>query len=313
MKRKILEYLICPACLPEEVSLRLGNAQLSGEEEIDEGVLECDRCGRAYEIEKGVAKIVVPHASPAGEGLRYEAPDLLSAYIWSHYADLFQDPDSTGAYGQWAELISPASGAGLDAGCATGRFTFEMSQKCDLVIGVDLSESFVRIARLIMEKRGLIFRLKEEGRIHSDRGFVLPPEWDPGKVEFIVADVSALPFHSGSFACVASLNLIDKIPHPLQHLGEVSRAARPLGAQLLISDPFSWSEAVCTPDEWLGGVAEGKFAGGGADNVSRLLSGGGLTSDSAWNVTRKGEVWWKIRSHRNHFELIRSLFIKAER
>ncbi len=312
MKRKVLEYLICPACLPEEIPLRLGHAQILGEE-INEGVLECDRCGRAYEIEKGLARLAAGHVDPTGEGLRYEAPDLLSAYLWSHYGDLCQDPDATGAYGQWAELISPASGVGLDAGCATGRFSFEMSRKCELVIGVDLSESFVRAARRIMEKRGLIFQLKEEGLIHSDRGFVLPPEWDPEKVEFIVADVSALPFRTGSFACVASLNLIDKIPHPLRHLEEASRAACGLGAQLLVSDPFSWSEAVCAPDRWLGGVAEGRFAGAGPDNVARLLSGVGLAADSAWKITRKGEVWWKIRNHRNHFELIRSLFVKAER
>jgi hypothetical protein len=112
---------------------------------------------------------------------------------------------------------------------------------------------------------------------------------------------------------VASLNLIDKIAHPLRHIGEASRAARLLGAQLLISDPFSWSEAVCSPDRWLGGVAEGRFAGAGSDNVARLLSGEGRTADSAWKITRKGEVWWKIRNHRNHFELIRSLFVKAER
>ena len=42
MKRKILEYLICPACLPEENPLRLGHAQSSGGE-ISEGVLRVRR------------------------------------------------------------------------------------------------------------------------------------------------------------------------------------------------------------------------------------------------------------------------------
>jgi len=312
MKPRILEYLICPACLPEETPLRLENAQTLGGE-IDEGILECDRCRRVYRIEGGVASVVAQHAGLSAEGLRYEAPDLLSAYLWSHYADLFEDPDSTGAYAQWAEQISPASGAGLDAGCATGRFSFEMSSKCEFVIGVDLSESFVRTARRIMQERGLIFRIKEEGRIFSDRAFVLPPGWDSEKVDFLVADANALPFRSGSFSCVASLNLIDKIAHPLEHIGETSRAACTSGAQLLISDPFSWSEAVCASDRWLGGVADGRFAGAGMDNIARLLSGKGRLAGPAWQIARKGEVWWKIRNHRNHFELIRSLFIKAER
>ena len=63
MKRKILEYLICPACLPEEDPLRLGQAQISVDE-IDEGVLECPRCRRAYPIERGVARVVPDHGRP---------------------------------------------------------------------------------------------------------------------------------------------------------------------------------------------------------------------------------------------------------
>ncbi|MGC9966420.1 MAG: methyltransferase domain-containing protein [Syntrophobacteraceae bacterium] len=312
MKRKTLDYLICPACLPEQMPLHLGHAQISGEE-IDEGFLECDRCGQAYRIEKGVASIVARHAGLSGEGLRYEEPDLLSAYLWSHYADLFEDPDSTGAYARWAEQISPASGACLDTGCATGRFSFEMSSKCEFVIGVDLSGSFVRTARQIMQERGLSFRIRDEGLIYSDRTFVLPPEWDSAKVDFLVADAGALPFRSGCFSCVASLNLLDKISHPLQHMGEASRTARRIGAQLLISDPFSWSEAVCDSEMWLGGVARGRFAGAGIDNIARLLSGEDRMAGPAWKIARKGEIWWKIRNHRNHFELIRSLFVKARR
>ena len=313
MKRKILEYLICPACLPEENPLRLGHAQnlRRGDKRRRAGVrpLQAGIPDRKRGRLRGGA-IVAPWA---GEGLRYESPDLLSAYLWSHYADLFEDPDATGAYSQWAEQISPASGAALDAGCATGRFCFEMSRKCEFVIGVDLSESFISMARRIMEERELIFRIKEEGRIHSERAFVLPPEWDSGKVEFIVADANALPFRSGSFSCVASLNLIDKIAYPLEHIGEASRTARTRGAQLLISDPFSWSEAVCAPDRWLGGAPDGRFAGAGIDNIARLLSGEGLPVGPAWKIARRGAVWWKIRNHRNHFELIRSLFVKAER
>jgi len=178
------------------------------------------------------------------------------------------------------------------------------------VIGVDLSGSFIAAARRIMKERELTFQVKEEGVIHSGRAFSLPERWDSNKVEFIVADAAALPFRSGSFGCVASLNLIDKIAFPLEHLDEASRAARPGRAQLLISDPFSWSEAICPSPRWLGGAAGGRFAGYGIDNVMDLLSGAG---SRRWEITRKGAVWWKIRNHRNHFELIRSLYVKADR
>ena len=65
-----------------------------------------------------------------------------------------------------------------------------------------------------MQERRLTFRVREEGRIHSDRTFVLSPDLETEKVEFLVADATALPFRSGCFSCVASLNLIDKIAAP---------------------------------------------------------------------------------------------------
>ncbi len=347
MKREILDYLVCPACLPEENRLSLGLSQRSGRE-ISEGNLKCGCCGRAYYIRSGVARLTEAGGQRPEDGKQnslprfatsvYESPELVSAYLWSHYADLFEDPDASGAYSQWAGQISTDTGAALDAGCAVGRFCFEMSRKFDLVIGVDLSEAFISTARKIMQERKMTFQLKEEGRILSERTFFLPDLWDSNKVEFIVADASALPFRSGSFACVASLNLLDKVARPLDHISETCRMAIPGQAQLLISDPFSWSESACAPDKWLGGAPGGRFAGFGIDNIINLLSDAGaplLAGNEAgfqtevsllpgsrvgargmscmWKIARSGAVWWKIRNHRNHFELIRSLFVKAER
>lgn len=322
VKREILQYLICPECLPQENSLRLGKVRYRDGEMI-EGSLECGCCAKAYPIIDGIACLTgvgcqvsdiakptpdIRHPTPV-----YESPEVLSAYLWSHYADLFGDPDVTQAYCEWARQIAPTSGAALDTGCATGRFSFEMSAKCDLVIGVDVSMSFLATARRIMKDRMLTFRIKEEGLIHSEKSFYLPPEWNSAKVDFVAADAAALPFRSGSFGCVASLNVIDKIPRPLEHIKELCRTARTDNAQLLVSDPFSWSEQVCAPQKWLGGVADGRFAGAGPDNLARLLSGEDPSAGAAWTIARRGSVWWKIRNHRNHFELIRSRFIKAEK
>jgi SAM-dependent methyltransferase/uncharacterized protein YbaR (Trm112 family) len=308
VKREILKYLICPCCLPEESPLRLGNFQ-SLDGEITEGRLECPRCARAYPITEGIACLCEdPGKRPEGEGF-YESEEVLSAYLWAHYADLFDDPHASAAYSQWSAQIAPTSGAGLDTGCATGRFSFEMSAKCDLVIGVDSSLCFIAMARRLLRERKLAFKVKEEGRLYCEKSFFLPPHWNSQKVEFVVADARALPFGSGVFGCLASLNVVDKTPDPLKHLEEVCRTARAGNSQLLISDPFSWSEAICPPKQWLGGTNEGKFAGPGIDNVERLL----CTQANGWTIERRGAVWWKIRNHRNHFELIRSLFIKAQR
>jgi len=128
-----------------------------------------------------------------------------------------------------------------------------------------------------------------------------------------VADAQALPFRSHCFSCVASLNLVDKLPKPLLHLNEMSRAAMRTGAQLLFSDPFSWSVAYAKEEDWLGGRDSGAYAGEGLDNVQAILEGQAREIDPPWTAENRGEVWWKIRNHRHHFELIRSCFIKAVR
>ncbi len=305
--------LACPACLPLEVALELERAGMSGDEVL-EGVLYCRRCGNGYPIRNGVAVIVPgggdPRERPAA---RYEDPSVLSAYLWSHYAELFEDPEATPAYAQWSAQLPRAGGFGLDVGCAVGRFTFEMALGCDFAIGLDRSESFISIAREIARARKLTFELKEEGRICSKKTFALPPAWKPEKVEFIVGDAQALPFRSHFFTSVASLNLLDKVPRPLAHVMEANRVARATGAQILISDPFSWSEEVCAADNWLGGTFEGKFSGPALENISRLLSGNGGEISPPWKVSPPGAVWWKIRNHRNHYEVIRSLYLRAQR
>jgi SAM-dependent methyltransferase len=204
-------------------------------------------------------------------------------------------------------------GIALDAGCAVGRFTFELSSLNDFAIGFDYSRSFVGTARELLIKRRIGFKLKEEGHIQKDCAIELPGRWESDKVEFIVADARALPFGADLFGSVASLNLVDKIPSPLLHLKELNRVSRRSEAQFLFSDPFSWSTEVAREEEWLGGLEAGQYGGSGIDNIAALLEGAGGVILPPWTVQKRGSVWWKIRNHRNHFELIRSCYLKARR
>jgi hypothetical protein len=46
---------------------------------------------------------------------------------------------------------------GLDADCAAGRFSFEVTRKCNLVIGMDRSEGFVYTAPGIFHRQETLF------------------------------------------------------------------------------------------------------------------------------------------------------------
>jgi len=305
--------LICPVCLPEENRLHCTVDEAHGED-IDKGSLTCRHCGRVYPIQEGIARLD-PGSSTKGQtaGSKYETVPVLSSYMWSHYGDILGEPDASGAYGEWADLMHHRSGLAIDAGAAVGRFTFEMSRKCDFVVGVDTSLSFIRAARAFMMNGRIQIALPEEGTLVREETVELPEAWDSDRVEFIVGDALALPFRSEAFSSLASLNLIDKVPFPITHFREMNRIAKKTDTQFLFSDPFSWSKEVAAEEDWLGGTRSGPYAGRGLENVMALLTGKKDALSTKWRIETHGHIWWKIRAHANYFELIRSCFVKAVR
>lgn len=312
MKTLLLDMLICPRCLPEEAPLRETMAELSGND-IVTGNLHCDHCCTDYPIREGIAFLDPNTDESARARNRYETASVVSSYLWSHFGDLMGDTEASEAYRDWAGLMAPHDGPCLDAGSAVGRFTFEMAQYSDFAVGVDNAVAFIRTARDLMTHRSAMVDLAEEGLLKRREHLVLPEQWKTDNCDFIVGDALALPFRSAIFGSVSSLNVVDKVSKPLTHLKEINRAARRTSAQFLFSDPFSWSTDVADPADWLGGTAEGPFAGRGHENVQALLEGRLAGLKPRWRIEGNGRIHWKIRTHRNHYESIRSCFVKAVR
>lgn len=308
MRQDLLDLLICPACLPAERSLRLAGGRRGGGE-ILAGSLDCNGCGRAYPIEEGLA-VLLPAPEDAAGGNKYLQPATVSSYLWSHFADLADDPDASAAYRQWAALVPADGQLTLDLGCAVGRLSFELAPRGGLVVGLDRSRPLVEKARQLAREGALDFPLVLEGRLSEPRRIELPETWRQHPPEFLVADALALPFPAHVADRLCSLNLLDKVPRPHRHLAECDRVAASEKTCLLISDPFSWSTECAAEADWLGGTENGSYAGFGCDNLRRILVAEG---EPPWRVTGEGEVAWTIRNHRNHFELIRSQYLRAER
>jgi SAM-dependent methyltransferase len=312
LKRQLLELIVCPHCLPDEYSLAADIIQESGGD-IETGTFKCPHCASLFPVARGVALLDPFGTDDQKSANKYETDEVVSSYLWSHYGELLGNQHASQAYSTWARLMQPQGGVALDAGGAVGRFTFEMSTRCDFAIGIDTSHAFIRAARRLMRERFLVVHLKDEGLLRQEVTVRLPEEWQSDKVDFVVANAVALPFRKKTFALFASLNLVDKVPSPLRHLQEMNRVTRDSNAQFLLSDPFSWSTDAAPVDEWLGGKAEGRYAGKGLANIAALLSDSRGELAPAWRVNELGDVWWKIRTHSNHFELIRSCFVHVRR
>ncbi|MBC7962841.1 MAG: methyltransferase domain-containing protein [Steroidobacteraceae bacterium] len=313
MKRKLIPLLICPACLPKEQPLELDSSRVR-DGDIISGELSCRKCRKRFPIRDGIAVLTPePESGTSAGQWKYEESGTVDRYLWSHYADLMNAPDAGDAYAAWASLLAPHSDISLDAGCAVGRLAFEMSLRSELAIGCDLSPLFIRTARRLARERSISFSLPLEGNLRESFRFELPAAWRSDTVEFIVADAQALPFAAGTFQQISSLNLVDRVRYPLAHLFDINRVARSSGAFFLFSDPFSWSTANTAEELWLGGMPGGPNAGRGIDNIRALLTGKQKIIAPAWLITRQGSVNWRLRSHSNHYEMIRSEFLAAER
>lgn len=308
MEQSLAQSLICPACLPREISLRLEVHEGQGEE-VEQGALACGACRRAYPIRQGIALLLPDGDGDSGED-PYTSPRALSAYLWSHFADLWDDPDAGDAYRRWADPLRAAPGLALDAGCAVGRLTLELAATGAPALGIDRSLPFIRLARRLARTGALEFGLTVEGLLEEPRHIRLPERLRNLNTEFLVADAQALPFPKNFLARVASLNLLDKLPAPRRHLSELDRVAALTGSTLLVSDPYSWSTSCAPPEQWLGGTDRGPYAGRGCDNLRRILARECLPP---WQVVAEDTVPWVIRNHARHFELIRSHYLLAER
>ncbi len=54
MKKSLLEMLVCPVCLPDEIAFK---AVITDQqhEDITKGALTCPKCSRTYPIREGIA------------------------------------------------------------------------------------------------------------------------------------------------------------------------------------------------------------------------------------------------------------------
>lgn len=314
MKRFLLPYLICPACLPREEPLTLMAVERETADDIQSGRLSCPRCRRRFDIKEGVAYLLPePESGAAGGQWRYEEGGMVERYLWSHYAELTGTEANGRANASWESLLTPTGSPALDAGCAVGRLTFALAGRSSWAVGCDLSVNFVKAARRLARERTATFVLPLEGNLRETFTIALPAAWRGDNLEFVVADAQRLPFAGGTFGQAASLNLLDRVAYPLGHLYELNRVSRRQDARLLFASPFSWSASSAPEERWLGGKNDGEYRGSGLANVRALLEGERGILAPPWRIDGSGAVEWRMRSHRNHQELINSHYLVAAR
>lgn len=333
---------VCPACGSD---LRVLQAEVVDGDDLVQGALVCngDDCQRLVPVVDGIP-LLAPDLSAlfgdggfalaarddlapgvgqvlgeiAGSGSSWDVRrQNLSSYCWGHWRD--HDPAETDAatpeivrlLERGLEEVGDVAGPTLDLGCGVGR-TVAVLAGAGLgpVVGVDLGIAFLRVAQRALRQGRVRYDLRRTGLVYERRDFAVPA----ASAQLWCADATALPVRPGSAGLVVSLNLLDCVASPLDHLRTIRDALRP-GGRALIATPFDWSPSATPVEGWIGGhspLADG--AGQGGDLLVSLLGGDHRAAlDEMRTVARVDGVPWRVRLHDRAVVLYDVTLVVAER
>ncbi|MBY0357148.1 MAG: 5-histidylcysteine sulfoxide synthase [Candidatus Obscuribacterales bacterium] len=202
---------------------------------------------------------------------QYDTNDALNEYMTLHFGSQelqmpFADGPANACFfpqrcadlvNAWSDRLSLPKRKAMDVGCAVGGASFRLAEYFDSVVGVDLSEQFIRAANELKQNGQASFRYRIEADIFgTQQARVNLPATK--KVEFRQADACSIPPEYVDFDAVLLANLLCRLPSPQACLNRMSGArglVRP-GGLLVIVSPYTWMEKFAPRDVWLGGFVD---------------------------------------------------------
>lgn len=268
-----------------------------------------------------------------GSGSAFEDErQRLSSYAWDHWGE-FDPGESSGGQeplprpGAVVRLLDtclaaagqPVAGPVLDAGCAVGRTTLEIAARSGrLTLGIDLDVSMLRVARRARDEGRVGYPRRRVGLVYDRREFDVHRAFSQevrADVDFWCCDATVLPFADMTFSLASSLNLLDCVGSPLNHLQELVRVLE-AGGRGLVGCPYDWSAAATPLQAWLGGHSQRGSGGGSCETLLRDLLTPGRHPSSLEGiriVKEWAEVPWQVRLHERATMLYRSHLLLVEK
>ena len=231
----------------------------------------------------------------------YETPQLVSEYLFFHYATFREAasdlpvPETAWGFAQrvGSELLDPQSkpSTALDIGCAVGASSFELAKTIPSVLGIDYSEAFIEAAETLKNDGFLAAEVPLEGRKTQPFVARVPTEIDRQRVRFETGNAIDLRNDLGNFDVVLAANLLCRLPAPVAFIERLVELLAP-GGQLLLASPFSWLEEYTLPFLWLGGKQDGPSS---ADVLKEKLS-------THFRLEHEINIPFLIREHSRKFQ-----------
>ena len=191
----------------------------------------------------------------------YESDKILAEYLLFHFGTAAEilTSDRSWPMGMHEALDFPVRTAasfslgnlerGLDLGCAVGRSAFEMSRRCEQVVGIDFSHAFVQAAEALRGGKILTYDRREEAALATPLAARLPAGVDPAKLVFQQGDAMALPDDLGQFDRVHAANLLCRLTEPRRLLARLPGLVK-AGGELVLATPCTWLEEFTPMANW---------------------------------------------------------------
>ena len=321
---------VCPLCRLSrgvESFLTIGKVAVEEDGEILEGSLICSNrnCLREHPIVDGIPVVLADASSWLNnqilgvfrrEDLSYFTESILGD-LSGHASALDRDRGNNAIYAQshWAEaspsyltlfeaasrlLAAPAEGVWIDIGCSLGRGSFELAKTTnDLVVGLDLNFSMLRMAQRIRRSGRVKYRSRRVGLVFDSHDYELPA-YPVEQVSFWCADVAILPFAASTFDGAICMNMLDCVASPLGLLFELGRITMP-SSESILATPFDWAAGATEPASWIGGHSQRStpHQGSSLSVLKQILSAGSEAGvDTGLFIEAdQDNVTWRLQTH----------------
>lgn len=211
---------------------------------------------RAHFFQHAGFRYIASNVSPKQDYVPYEHERVISKELDFHYGPSYLGIPNL--HQNVVEKIKPfveGRERALDVGCSCGRSSFELAKIFDVVEGVDFSANYIQKAWQIAQNGGARYVVTTEGELIDYREANLNQfELDviAEKVRFSQGDVANMKSSLADFDLVLVLNVIDRLPNPIQFLNDISKRLNG-GGILVIASSYSWDQRLTPKQNWLGG------------------------------------------------------------
>ncbi len=317
---------VCPLCRLSrgiESPLTIGRVAAEEDSEILEGSLICSNrtCQREHPILDGIPVVLADASSWLNNQiLGVLRREDLSAFAESMLGDLSgrgtaldrdRGNNAIYAHSHWAEknpsylslfeaacwlMASPPSGVWIDVGCSLGRGSFELARLTgDLVVGLDLNFSMLRMAQRIKRSRRVRYESRRVGLVFDQHEYALSGFPAP-EVSFWCADVAIVPFAANTFDGAICMNMLDCVASPIGLLYELGRLTK-RASETILCTPFDWAAGATEPAAWIGGHSQRShpFQGSSLAVLRQTLAEPNDTG--IFIEAERDNVTWRLQTH----------------